>query len=79
MSPALRSGVAAAPNPSPKTPVAVLGAGITMAELNDGLRVLAGLPPLSARCGVCGGPYRPDPRSQVRCGYCGGQDWRWGR
>jgi hypothetical protein len=71
-----RSNVEAAPNPPPRRPSPF--GGITMAEALDGLRIMSGLPPSFARCGVCGGPYRPDPRSAVRCGWCGGQDWRWG-
>lgn len=69
---------ASARNPAGAPPRSALG-GITMAEAADAMRIMSGLPPLSARCGVCGGPYRPDPRSQMRCAYCGGSDWRWGR
>lgn len=62
---------------NPAGPPPLAAGMLTMAEFTESLRIMAGLPPLSAHCGVCGGPYRPDPRSAVRCGYCGGQDWRW--
>ncbi len=46
---------------NPSGPPRPIGAGLTMQELADGLRVMAGMPPSTATCGVCGGPLPCGP------------------